>query len=189
MSEADRAPPTGFLAGLGDSQEEAAQRVLEMLKRIEHRGGSAAFEKWLKETNNGTGVQPPPTDVRADSLLSESESSALSATASAPVAVYNIIEMRVTVNGANYFGSGDAWGPGVGYLNFYANLHLKQEGNIGNLVSNVSKFWFAAGGGVPGPGLAIIRFYDQVGNEIATAVGTGPGFVTAIGFKGEFELV
>ncbi|KAG9106050.1 hypothetical protein FRC07_009012, partial [Ceratobasidium sp. 392] len=72
MSEADLAPPTGFLAGLGDNQEEAAQRALETLKRIEQLGGSAAFEKWLKETNNGADVQAPPADVQADSFLPES---------------------------------------------------------------------------------------------------------------------
>ncbi|KAG8778305.1 hypothetical protein FRC12_025053 [Ceratobasidium sp. 428] len=206
MSETTPAPEIDLLANLGDTREEAAQRALQILKKIEQNGGSAAFEKWLKETNNGADVQTLP-DLETE-FQSEANSTAQASSFGAwsnemkgdqrvpvhikifAVAVYTILELRATVNGINYFGSGDAWGPGAGYLNFNAEMILHDGRSFDSLRTNVSRFWYAAGSVLDGRATATIRFYDQAGNVIATVFGTlGFGAAAAVGFKGEFELM
>ncbi|KAG9082050.1 hypothetical protein FS749_007149 [Ceratobasidium sp. UAMH 11750] len=195
--------PNDLLAGLGDTREEAAARALDILKRIEQSGGSAAFETWLKETGNGTAVQAPPEAEaelaqEANSAILSSNFASLSANSWSgekvypvfikifSIAAYSIIEMYV--EGTNYKGTGGAWGVGVGYFRYSAHLYLEGGRTIESLLSDVSRFWFYAGAGAPGVGGAIVKFYNNNGNDVGSAKGFGVGIIGGIGFKGDFNL-
>ncbi|KAG8790366.1 hypothetical protein FRC12_012059 [Ceratobasidium sp. 428] len=201
MTEAASTPELGSLSNLGDNREESAQRALQVLKQIEQSGGSAAFENWLKETNNGADAHILP-DFAAG-LQSNAQVGFLPSSVGAwsndrhipvhakifSVGLYTILELRASVDGSDYFGSGGAFGLGVGYLNFDADMVIHDGRSFESFKANVSRFWFFAGTLMNGQPTATIRFYDQAGNDIATAFAViGFGIAAAFGFKGDFEI-
>ncbi|KAG9077561.1 hypothetical protein FRC06_008839 [Ceratobasidium sp. 370] len=52
-----------------------------------------------------------------------------------------------------------------------------------------NEFWLDSGAGVPGVGGAIVKFYDNNGNDIGSAKGFSIGFIGGMGFKGDFQFL
>ncbi|KAG8779821.1 hypothetical protein FRC12_023806 [Ceratobasidium sp. 428] len=177
----------GSLANHGDNREESAQWALQILKQIEQSGGPAAFENWLKEINNGADAHILPDSETGFEF--NTQAGLLPSSAGACRPIYTILKLRASVNGSNYFGSGGAFGLGVGYLSFDADMVLHDERTFDSLRGSVSRFWFFAGTSMDGQPRGTIKFYDKDGNALATAlVVIDFGIPAAVRFNGDFEL-
>ncbi|KAG8778304.1 hypothetical protein FRC12_025052 [Ceratobasidium sp. 428] len=105
------------------------------------------------------------------------------------VGLYTILELRASVDGSDYFRSGGAFGLGVGYLNFDADMVLHDERTFDSLRGSVSRFWFLASTSTNGQPVGQIKFYDKNRSVSASVLAAfGFGIAAAVGFKGDFEL-
>ncbi|KAG8710172.1 hypothetical protein FRC09_000256 [Ceratobasidium sp. 395] len=181
MTETASVSELSSLANLGDTREKFAQRALQILKQIEQSGGSAAFENWLKETNNG-----------ADAYILPDFETGLQLNAQAgflPSSVGAWSSDEYVPTAATTSDSGGAFDLGAGYLNFDADMVLHDARTFDSLRGSVSKFWFFAGTSMNGQPVGQIRFYDKDGNTSATVLAViGFGIAAAVGFRGDFVL-
>ncbi|KAG8711648.1 hypothetical protein FRC08_015648 [Ceratobasidium sp. 394] len=197
MAHVPTAPQPDLLASLGENREEAAQRALEVLKQIEENGGSAAFEAWLKETDNGTNVSiPHELDLNFASEVNSafsaqsntwSKGAAYSVSCKMYTAYIRTV-LEVDIEGTEYAGKGSAWGIGIGYSKFKGELTLEDGETIQSLGSNVDRFTAGVKPHGDDKMMTFIIFYGN-GRLIAKLVSFELNFLAGLsGFASSFKF-
>jgi len=151
------------------SQED--ERNLAFLRGIEKLGGSAGYQQYLESPHtipNFTHITTLKSDTLTNSIYASGDLWS--------VLVYTYIE----VYAGEYFGSGYAWGPGLGGIAFIGNLAYNSWDQLTSAENGISIVGGGAGANV------LLVLFSVNGNDIAVLTVAGLGGGALFGDRGRF---